>query len=147
MPNQRTYWAASECHTLDEACQNLKNREQAQKIDDIHWLTAKEQHTSADQGTAARIREWLQAKNFLGAAIWTGLRSNWTEKVGTPFTVEHAIAYLKKLEAERDKTKAAYDRAREYIRNAPSQIQTPLRRALQEKKGWEDAVLPPVLFE
>lgn len=54
------------------------------------------------------------------------------------------MEYVKQLEAGRDND--AYSRAREYVTNAPPQIDTVVRRALR-RRGWEDAQLPATLFE
>lgn len=47
------------------------------------------------------------------------------------------------LEAAKD---LAFDRAREYIRHTPPQIQTAVRKGMRAH-GWEDAELPAILFE
>jgi len=82
----------------------------------------------------------------LQAVIWIGLRSNWQEKRRRDFTPEDAVSYLRELEAARNQAMATYYRAREYIRNTPPLIQTPVRRAMRAQ-GWRDAELPMVLFE
>lgn len=145
-PNQRSYWAVTKSENLHEAKENLRQRERT-SLNDIHWLTLEEKHPNVDPRVATRIREWLGVHPHLHAAIWTGLPSNWKEKVEKPFTVEDAIAYLQRLETERDNANAAFDRAREYIRNTPSQIQTSLRKKLKSKQDWKDAALPALLFE
>ena len=61
--------------------------------------------------------------------------SNWnSEQKGRKFKVEDAVQYLSELEHAGDEARATYDRAREYVINAPSQIQTPVRRMIREKK-------------
>ena len=69
------------------------------------------------------ISEWVGANDF-HAAVWTALANNFEEKIGTPFSVEAAIQYL---ERQDEKTLA---RAIEYIRRAPPEVRTPLRRAV-----------------
>jgi len=44
---------------------------------------------------------------------------------------ENAISYLKSLEGN------ALSAARTYIVNAPTSINTPLRRAIEEELGWK----------
>jgi hypothetical protein len=56
------------------------------------------------------------------------------------------VHYLEKLDAERKRTKVAYERAKEYVTNAPPLIQTKVR-ALMREKGWADARLSDLLFE
>jgi hypothetical protein len=146
-PDQHTYWALSEFDGLKAARENLQARE-GTTSKHIRSLTADGQEEGAvDPKISASIREWLAGHQSLHAAIWTGLISNWWEKRGKQFTPEDAVAYLRELESQRDQAKANYDRAREYIRNAPLQIQTTVRRMMQVEKGWEDAKLPTILFE
>jgi hypothetical protein len=74
-----------------------------------------------------KIRTWIIA-NGECAAIWTALASNFhePEKANKPFSVDAAIQYLRALEAK--KIACALD----YIRRAPSEIQTPVRQAVSE---------------
>ena len=143
-----TYWAVSELETLKEARQNLRLREAAD-LKDIHSLTLHGRGERAiPKQVLAKIRAWLRNQDNVQAAIWTGLPSNWErERQGRKFSVEGAVQYISELERARDEAKAAYDRAREYVSNAPSQIQTSVRKIIQQKKGWKDATLPTILFE
>jgi hypothetical protein len=145
-PELRTYWAISEFPTLIEARENLTTREGAD-LKDIHSATAQDPKEAATSEAAARITVWLKNQEDLQAAIWTGLSSNWNHRRGRPFTPEDAAEYLRELEEAKDQATAAYERAREYMRNAPPQTQTRVRKMMQRKKGWEDAALPAVLFE
>lgn len=146
-PEQRTYWALSEFDDLKAARKNLQDREDAKSLDDIPSLTSDGQEQGKiDREIAAQIRAWLSGRQNVQASVWTGLRSNWPQKSsGKQFMSQDAFAYLRELETEKGQTTA--NRAREYIRNAPPQIQTPLRRMMQVEKGWEDAILPTILFE
>jgi hypothetical protein len=67
--------------------------------------------------------------NGYDAAIWTALASNFDEqrKVGEPFSVEAALRYLGSLDA------SAFDGALNYIRQAPPEIQTPVRAAVSAR--------------
>lgn len=141
-PRQRSYWAISRFQEVDQARENLRERERT-SIDDIHWLTPKRQHAKVDKAVAASIRGWVKANDRVQAAVWTGLASNWMGD----FTAESAVAYLEKLEMNKRQAKTTFDLAREYICNTPSQIQTPVRKLLQSREGWKDSALPAVLFE
>lgn len=143
-PNQRTYWALSTLSGIEEARENLRARE-GTTMGNIHALTNGGGEINGPIDTV--IGTWLHEHNELHAAIWTALPTNWPNKRGGQFSAEDAVTYLKELEAEGDAAKAAYERAREYFRNAPPQIQTPVRKRLQKTKGWEDAALSPTLFE
>jgi hypothetical protein len=62
--------------------------------------------------------------NGYAAAIWTALASNFGDRTGEPFSVEAAIRYLEARDAP------TLDRALAYIRQAPVEVQTPLRAAV-----------------
>ncbi len=60
------------------------------------------------------------------AAIWTALKSNFADwgKGGEPFSVTAALQYLEALEKE---DAAKFAQAHAYIRNAPPEVETPVR--------------------
>jgi len=145
--DQRTYWALSEFETLEEARENLKARE-GTNLKHIHSLaTDGEEQGEIDRQVATKIREWLKTRRNFQAAIWTGLPSNWDERRGHPFSPGDAFRYLQELEEARDQAISVYNRAREYVTNAPSQIQTVVRKMVREKIGWKDSITPPILLE
>ena len=72
---------------------------------------------------------WLGSCD-IGAVIWTDLGSNFSQERGAPFSADAAIEYLKTLEG--DERLAAAD----YIRTAPRQTDTPLRRRMRKELGW-----------
>ncbi len=144
--DQGTYWAMSEFTALDEARRNLSEREGA-KLADIHFLVRDEgRANAASPEVAERVGAWLLARHDLGAAVWTGLRNNWNEKRGQDFTPGDAVQYLEDLEERSGDSGATYDRAREYITNAPPLIDTNVRKAMRAR-GWQDTELPTILFE
>jgi len=144
--DQPTYWAFSECTTVEEARENVRARENS-RLGDIHYVLRDDK---AMEGVppeiANRVKKWLARQPDIQGVVWTGLPSNWPNKRGRDFTPEDAVSFLQELEAVRDRAKAAYERAREYIVNAPPLIDTTVRRALRAR-GWEDARLSATLFE
>lgn len=78
--------------------------------------------------TSREIATWAKARE-LDVVVWTALPSNFSTEVRQPFSVQEAIAYLKRL------TPAGKVKAAEYIWRAPHFIRTPLRVAL-EKEPW-----------
>jgi hypothetical protein len=143
---QPTYWAISEFDNLDDACQNLREREGC-ATPHIHWVTAKNGAADDVPPMVVKAVSGWRTTRELDAAIWTGLTTNWKEKRGgRDFTHKDAVRYLQELESERDRAKSTYDRAREYVENTPPLIQTKVRRAMQQK-GWQDAKLSKVLFD
>lgn len=74
-----------------------------------------------------RIRDWAN-KAGIDAVVWTALTTNFDQKTGEQFSVERALAYLRGLRG------TDLERALEYIRKAPEEVDTPLRKALVEAK-------------
>jgi hypothetical protein len=105
----------------------------------IHSGTADGQFSN---GVAKNVRDaiarWLEEHREFQGCVWTGLASNWKEKQKSDFSIPEVVRYLETLEDA--------GRAREYIQNAPSQIQTAAREAIREQLRWNDAKLSPVLF-
>jgi hypothetical protein len=150
-PKQQTYWALSECKTLDEARENLRKREGAKKIERIYGLNIDGKMKGEKDLVTAEIsrviHDWLMTKHGVEAAVWTGLPTNWPRKRFKEFSPEDALQYLDEVERAKDDAAAAYGRAREYITNTPPQIQTRLREMVRKRKGWKDTALAKALFE
>jgi hypothetical protein len=89
---------------------------------------ATERHPKA---VATTIAAWA-ASNGCEAAIWTALESNFDEpgKGGEPFSVTAAIRYLETLQ-RRDG--AEFARALAYIRQAPPEVETPVREEVAKR--------------
>jgi hypothetical protein len=144
-PSGSSYWAYSQFDVLDEARRNLSQRE-GTSLENIHFATADRQTASSTAEPTQTIRSWLSRHADISSVIWTGLATNWQEKRGQAFSSEDAVKYLSELESQRDSNCFAYERAREYVVNAPALIQTEVRRRMQ-RKGWNDAILSKSLFE
>jgi hypothetical protein len=120
----QTYWALSEFTDLKGARENLRDRENATKLDDIHFASVSgDAAEDSPQEVRDEVGHWLESRPELHAAIWTGLASNWEKKRGHDFTVDDAVRYLKELEAARERARATCERAKEYVRNAPELVQ------------------------
>lgn len=131
--DQRTYWALSGFPDLKSAVTNLKFREGCSDEKKIHFVAGTNRR--GDEEIIDKVSEWLLGKQELGAAIWTGL-GGWKN-----FTPEAAIHHLDSLKG------TDLDRAREYVRNAPEQMQTEVRRRLKDRDAdWCDNRLPKILF-
>ncbi len=142
--NVATYWAASKFSTMTEARENLCERE-GTTLENIHYLDkAGSSAKGAQSDILARIREWQDSRP-VEAVIWTGLSSNWVERRKRKFTVDDALLYLKELEDRRYLDGATYSLARDYVTNAPSQIDTVVRKIMRGR-GWRDSKLPDDLF-
>lgn len=141
----RTYWALSALDSLDEARDNLRKREGAAKSS-IGFVRANEDNPGAFPG-ATVLQRWLNERHGLDGAIWTALETNWRERRGRDFTAGDAIDYLSELERQKDEASLRYNRACEYVRNAPDAIRTEVRALLVGKADFKSAELARVLFE
>ncbi|MFI5352702.1 MAG: hypothetical protein ACHQZS_07040 [Candidatus Binatales bacterium] len=128
-------FATSKCKTLDEAVNDLALREDPKLLRRrnpslarfrlvayVHVKTDGQKST-AFPGAAGIVRQWALDHPY-DAAIWTDLPSNFFGKRKEPFSVAGAIKHLDALSED----EAA--KAHQYILKAPSEVSTPLRRAL-----------------
>lgn len=132
-----TRYIRSRFENLNDAIGNLREREHNPPRDRIGYvnLVAHTERAWARQnqpGACDTITAWAQANDWQ-AVIWTALLSNFEEEQHAPFTVPTATRYLNGLNGE------TRTRAFEYIRRAPAETVTPLRRALQAQAPREPA--------
>lgn len=129
-PRVPTRFATSSCPDLKAAIRNLQEREGAPTpatigfVDVLHdeqSARAQSEHPAA----CTDIQAWAKQKG-IDAVIWTAIGPRFQEQTGEPFSVDAAIRYLAGL---RGPTRAL---ALEYIRNAPSEVVTPVRSKAQE---------------
>ena len=78
---------------------------------------------------AAAVQDWLGQTGWSGA-VWTDLDPNFAAERGEAFSVARGMAYLKTLRGE------SWAEAHRYITEAPTQTDTPLRRALAREDWW-----------
>jgi hypothetical protein len=132
----KTYSAPSALDSLDAAIDNLRLREGMPNAHSVGFVApasgrqsdvAIERHPEA----VATISAWAASSSY-DAAIWTALKSNFDEpaKAGEPFSVSAAIQYLETLESD---DPAKFARALAYIRNAPSEVETPVRERVAKR--------------
>lgn len=72
----QTYWAISAFTALDEARENLRQREKT-TIDQIAAARKNGAYNSTGWNGESAVHSWLLARQDLDAAIWTTLESNW----------------------------------------------------------------------
>ncbi len=72
------------------------------------------------------IKQWC-ASQKIDACVWTALPFNFEEELGVKFSPDNAVAYLEML------GKTARNSALKYFRNAPVEVDTPVRRKVCEK--------------
>lgn len=116
---------------MSDAIEDLRKRESTgTKCIGFVNLRDGKSRCNADRSAEAEIKKWAKSHGFDGV-VWTDLKSNFQDEHcdGLPFSLDNAVDYLQAL------PKNVAERARRYVRNAPSEIDTPLRRRLQEI-GW-----------
>ncbi len=98
----------------------------------IAFLPREIQSQSSVPGVDGRIREWLDSKrNEVDAVVWTNLAPKLGQK--NVFNVQEGIEWLESLRESNQ-----HGTAEEYVRKAPSQSDTCLRRQLRERFEWAD---------
>lgn len=126
----KIYSASSALRSLDAAIENLQARETMSNQRTVGFveMASGRQSDFAMQShprVVATIGAWAESAGY-DAAIWTALKSNFDDwgKAGEPFSVTAALQYLETL--ERDEP-AKFAQAHAYIRNAPPEVETPVR--------------------
>lgn len=116
-------WAELDVSDLSEAVEKLRVREGATNIRNIGgWPNGGALDYADDIGA------WAQRKGISGV-VWTALGPKFSGKLLRP-TKDEAIGYLRQLTGD------TLDLAREYVENAPKQIDTDYRRAFANAFGW-----------
>jgi hypothetical protein len=132
----KTYSAPSALETLDSTIENLQARERMSNSRMIGFVepasgrqsdVAMERHPEA----VATIGAWAAANGY-AAAVWMAVASNFDDpdKGAEPFSVSAALQYLETLEKD-DPAKLAAALA--YIRNAPPEVETPVRERVAKR--------------
>ena len=128
----RTGVAESSLKSLDQAKENLREREGMHHVNGVGYIAKRSEDASfraleRHPETVAKIRDWLTESDY-EAVVWTALASNFQERCGEPFSVKAALAFLNQQPPEH---RAA---SLEYIRKAPVEVCTPVRIGVS--KQW-----------
>lgn len=76
-----------------------------------------------------RLSRWM-ADRQLDGIIWTALPANFEQRAGQALSVDATVGYLEQLSGEQRQ------RAEQYVRRAPPQVRTDIRRGLELALGW-----------
>jgi len=127
-------WTYSHYNEISQAIENLIIREKTSKSS-IGFLSINEnkKNCNAVPSVSENIRNWAIEKE-IDSVIWTDLSSNFEEKTKKPFNTNNVIKYLQELPDNKKQI------AREYIKKAPLQIMTPLRKEIEKTLGWEHGI-------
>jgi hypothetical protein len=131
--NVPTQYAISSNTSLDAALTNLRvveniKPEYKYTIGYVNLVSGTERTWARTNHPIAcnTIKAWAASLGF-DAVIWVSLISNFQRVTEVPFSVIAATQYLSHL--PQDKMEKAF----EYIRNAPDEVVTPLRRVLDDQ--------------
>ena len=117
-----------------EAVGDLKIREGATDQQVGLYYPNSDCDTDHQRQTVSAIRKWADASDF-DAVIWTALPNNFQQFhcQGLPFSFDAVESHLKSLPEH------GLGRAAEYVFQAPSFIETPLRTHLQQLPWFEES--------
>ncbi len=125
----KTLYALSKRTNLPDAIADLREREGTvwKNIEHIDLTEETDSNKNIDKESDIhkKIKKWAE-DNEIGAVVWTALLPNFKEQIEKDYTVDSAIEYLKSL------PKNAKENAINYIKRAPKQINTPLRKKVRE---------------
>ncbi|MEM9144562.1 MAG: hypothetical protein AAGC57_00080 [Pseudomonadota bacterium] len=128
-----THVIASQRQTLPDVVRDLAERERTAP-DRIGAVCLKDQVSQSALPTVSNaVADWCRANGWQGA-VWTDLPENFAEIAGQAFSVDAAVAYVRRL------PEPNLDEAVQYIERAPRQTNTPVRRRLAQDPWWRDAV-------
>jgi hypothetical protein len=131
VPNVQVLWARTLTQNIETALLDLKKRERTTNVDRIGFVCIpnSSKRCNVIPTIWQRIEQWAKQKG-LDAVVWTDLSSNFKEKTGLDFSEENAVAYISSLSGE------ALAKAENYVRMAPEQVETNVRKRLKEELGW-----------
>ena len=126
----KTLYCFSKYKSIDEAVLNLAIREGCPRERIGYYVSGKQSKVyPEDFKSKVSISDWCEGEK-IEAIIWTNLKSNFKDKIGTNFSIKDAIFYLKFSFFE------TQVKAEEYIRRTPVQIRTPLRDSAEKEFNW-----------
>ena len=125
----RSLWALMDSNDVDVAREALRSREGTKEDRIGVWQPG----MNAPE-LIPDMPGWAENKG-LSAVVWTALPPKFHEKNCVVPSCDEVIGHLSKLIG------AKRDNAERYVRNAPRQIDTPYRRQIEAKLGWDAAHL------
>lgn len=125
-----TCFAISPRTDIDDAVEDLRQREGTGKsqigcFDALTKVSSLAKHPNQHDVTSV-IQTWCDSQK-IDACVWTALPPNFEEAVGKKFSVETAVEYLEGL------AKPVREVALKYMSNAPAEVDTLVRRAVDAK--------------
>jgi len=130
VPDLQVLWAKSAATDVETAVGHLRKRERT-IIKNIGYvsISSGNKRCNVILDLWQRIELWAKQKD-LEAVVWTDIPSNFKEKTGMDLTGENTVAYLSALPA------SVLEKAEQYVRMAPVQLDTDVSKKLKEALGW-----------
>lgn len=122
----RSLWALMDCADIEDARVALCAREGTPKTKP--QLIGSLERGQANPASIPHGAEWLERLQ-LDAVVWTALPPKFDNAERYP-SEQEVLEYLGDLRG------TARDNAEEYVRRAPTQIDTSYRRAIEARFGW-----------
>jgi hypothetical protein len=132
-PLVRSLWSPMSVSNLAEARNALGQREcehQEKPASCVDYWPRRSKYTCV----AHKIGQWARALQ-IDAVVWTNLMPKFNDQDKKLPTEQGVLTYLRALQGN------GRDKAEEYIRRTPRQIDTPYRRAIETHLGWSCASL------
>lgn len=121
----QTLWALADTHIIDDAKMSLKNRE---GVKDIQFISSIGVDDKPKNHIEKIVQKWL-TDQALDYAVWTGL--SFSKKTGNKRpSIGEIINHLQNI------TPSEKLAAENYVRKAPTQVQTNFRNAIEIEFGW-----------
>lgn len=129
-PDAQVLWASTSCVDLLQAIKSLAEREGTSE-NNIGFISIPDKggRCKTVPQVLSKIESWAKSKG-IDAVVWTDLHANFEKRTKMSFNEDNVIKYLESLESR------AWCKAEEYVRRAPEQIRTPIRRKLEERLEW-----------
>jgi len=123
-------WSVLSSDSLADAREALRIREGIPSSGRDRSIGYWSQEGASEHDEVECIAEWALRKGLTGV-VWTALKPRFEGRAYIP-TAAQVVAYLEGLRGD---TRLV---AEEYIRRAPSQVNTAYRRKIREVLGWHD---------
>lgn len=128
-PAVRSLWALLSTTDLDAAMEALRDREGIPSRNGSEHIGVFSRAGLSSGTGAPTIGHWVERKD-LDAAVWTDLPPGLKGKRKEVPTADEIVAYLRLVSPEERRN------AEEYVRRAPLQVDTDVRRRLELEFGW-----------
>jgi hypothetical protein len=131
-PLVRSLWALMSISELQDAREALADRERMKGADKTRKIGYWGPNGQSDGLGAKAIAKWGSNVVGLDAVIWTALDPNLGGREYQPELAAEVIAHLRSSILSHEKRQ----NAERYIRRAPKQIDTEVRRRIERELGW-----------